>query len=1347
MIIHLDADAFFASVEQAADTRLRGRPIAVGGAKRGVVASASYEARKLGIYSTMPTAKARKMCPKLIIIPGDYDKYETFSRLMFSFAYDHTPKVEVASIDEGYFDLSGNRHHTAKEVATIIRKAIQSSLKITVSEGIASNKLVAAIASKIQKPKAFIEVLEGEEKAFLAPLASKWLPGVGPKLAQTLHQAGLTRIGQIACLRPQDLSLLAGNLAASLCEFSRGIDTRLVIPDPPEAKSYSAQETFESDITDEDWILAKLRSMADRLLAKIRADGKSIRTVAIFLRYNDFDECRRSESLMEPSDLETDIYPLVQTLLRRAWERRVSLRQVGVKLSGLYNGVFQEQLRFLDTEPASADRRRLAGVIDTLRGKYGASACMRGHDLFLQQYKVAKPAVPQILIATQKKEWIPLSFKSGYSFLNSLLKPEQIVACAAAAGHPAVAMTDPNLHGAIEFYQAAKEAGIKAIIGAEITIDAQRMCAYVQDKNGYQNLCALLSLPVISRAAFQDCSSGLLIRPAEHQQAIRYASRSEKPMYQVLSSIRTLSLLNHRAADKSLADYHYPLAPLDCNTKDSLHIADSCGFEFELGELQFPHFYPPDGSAPSAFLRRLTLAGAKKKYGTPSTEILAQINEELSMIAEVGYEEYFLITWDILWNDCHPQGIDWITRGSAADSLVCYCLGISDVCPIRFELYFRRFLNRDRMLLNKLPDIDLDFPHDRKDDVIDLIFKKYGSHAAIVGGFNTFKGRSAFADIAKVMGVSEIQVRRMTEHIPWVEASRMEDAVAQSQECKGEGWAEDPYKTALRLASRLDGFPRHPKMHPCGIVIARDPIATLTPLFAANKGYPTTHFDMHGVEAIGLVKMDILAQGGLSVIRDTKKLLAARGITIPSLKPWEDAEIWDMIAQGGARGVHHIESPAMLNLAKMVAVHTIDDLIAIVSVIRPGAGNNLKKQSFARRAQGVEVVDYTHASLESVLRTTYGVVAYEEHILQICESFAGLSGGRADILRRALSKHQGEKIKEMGREFMLSAKALGRTTEEITSVWALIIGFQGYAFCRAHSTAYGVEAYEAAHMKRYYPVEFLSCVLSHGKGFYNRLVYSIECRRLGIGFLLPDINNPQESFHPIGQNIATPITVIKGIRQETLTRWRAERPFTSIKDFTTRCHPNKEEMTSLIRVGAFDRFGHSRTAQYWQYANAKTATSAQGQPTLFKEADHTALPNIPLEEPSYLEHLRAENELLGFTVSGHPLDQYPEIAWDTYCPLQAVGKYIQQQVTVAGLIITERIHSQNDGNLMKFISICDYEEILECELFSETYQRYGGMTRRHPVVELTGIITPLDNGNGYSILVQAVNEPRKTAPP
>ena len=296
-IVHLDADAFFAAVEQASDPKLRGKPVAVGGEKRGIIASASYEARRFGVYTPMPTARARKLCPKLIVLSGDFERYEQFSNWMFGYCYDFTPDVEQTSIDEGYFDLSGTRK-PASEIALTIRKAIGQRLKITVSEGIGTNKLVSAVASKLSKPAAFYEVPSGQEAAFLHPLPNKWLPGVGPKTSALLNAAGLAEIRHVALTPFSMLELLLGNQAATIQKFANGVDERPLVPVSEPQKSFSEQETFATDLTDEGYIEAVLRRMADKLFATVREEGRSIRTLTVRVRYNDMGEDQTSESFL-----------------------------------------------------------------------------------------------------------------------------------------------------------------------------------------------------------------------------------------------------------------------------------------------------------------------------------------------------------------------------------------------------------------------------------------------------------------------------------------------------------------------------------------------------------------------------------------------------------------------------------------------------------------------------------------------------------------------------------------------------------------------------------------------------------------------------------------------------------------------------------------------------------------------------------------------------------------------------------------------------------------------------------------------------------------------------------------
>jgi len=1138
--------------------------------------------------------------------------------------------------------------------------------------------------------------------------------------------------------------------------------------------------------------------------------------------------------------------------------------------------------------------------------------------------------------------YIPLRVRSYYTFLDSTLSPAAIVNLAKQHGQTSVALTDlGNLHGAVEFAQEAKRTGIQPVIGTELQVQDQPLLLFVESAAGYANLNRLLSLKAgtdhtagavaaqqrrpLPRTRLAEFAEGLIavspdttlaeLFPGRFYQmatkgatsgrhavvacpAIHYALPGDRMKYDIVQSIRTLTLLRQPHPEKRLAGTLHYRTPAELATACREHpewvahsreIAARCRFELPFGKPQFPAFVPPDGSTPREFLHRLVADGLRHRYGSQALAHQPQVAQELQIIGAVGYEEYFLVVWNIL-QECRRQGIEWITRGSAADSLVCYCLGISDVCPIRFRLYFRRFLNQERMALNKLPDIDVDFPHDRKDDVVNILFATYGrDHCAVVGGFSTFQARSAFADVAKVLGMAEREVRQFTHHFPWSfggswgpeepavrTADELRAQLAASPENRDLPLNEEPFKTTLDMAVFLDGFPRHPKMHPCGVVLSRQPMPELTPTFIANKGWPTTHYDMDAVEVIGLVKVDVLAQGGLAVMRDVRAALARRGVTVDlnTLEPWSDPAVWDMIAAGGGRSVHHIESPAMTSLCRQCQVRDIDTLIAIVSVIRPGAANEGKKLAFTRRYQGLEPITYPDPSLASVLSDTYGLVIYEEHILQICEAFAGLPPGRADVLRRALNKHKRPVIAEICREFVESATARGHAQAKIEEVWGLVTGFAGYAFCKAHSTAYGIEAYQSAWLKCYYPAEFMAAVLANGKGFYDPLVYILECHRLGLALLPPSVNAPGPAFtacavaerpsagtqaltcisvettlsvgidcqtplqspqvaerlfagshglEPMDEGqqnpprrvaspelapaselgslaapgarvrdpqpvaaptaigttiprpsapasssltphssfapaIRVPLTRVQGLTDGTIKRLLAERArgeFTSLADFYQRVRPLPEELEAIIRAGGLDEFGQSRTRAFWEaqnlfQADRHTPRSTRGARNLEftfdppKDlvasffSDHASL----LREPTRQERLEAETELFGYAVTGHPLELFPDIAWNTYCPVARLGEHLGETVVTCGLVVEQRTHHQVTGEPMKFLTLADWTGMVETELFAQSYRNYGVATIRYPVLEVTATVEPFENARGFSLRVLRAGKPR-----
>lgn len=385
-ILHLDADAFYASVEQAADSRLRGKAIAVGGTSRGIVASASYEARACGVRTPMPTTQARRLCPDLIVVPGDFEKYERFSQLMFAYAYDLTPVVEICSIDEGYLDLTTQRTGHPRESAALLAQRIRRELKITISQGLASNKFCSAVASKLKKPANFIEIPPGQERSFLAPLPVRWLPGIGTKTEPRYLAAGITTIDQVASASLADLEPLAGSSTSALQRFAQGIDLSPVLPSSAAPKSFGEQETFSNNQHEETFCLATLRSMLDRLCRKLRREGLAARTVSLRIRYENMEDVTRSDSLRDPSPLENEFYPLLQPLLRRSWQRAAPLRLVGIRLSNLYPYLPEPELALSGMpQKSAAEQWQLAEATDQLRHRFGPNVILRGHDLWLQK--------------------------------------------------------------------------------------------------------------------------------------------------------------------------------------------------------------------------------------------------------------------------------------------------------------------------------------------------------------------------------------------------------------------------------------------------------------------------------------------------------------------------------------------------------------------------------------------------------------------------------------------------------------------------------------------------------------------------------------------------------------------------------------------------------------------------------------------------------------------------------------------------------------------------------------------------------------------------------------------------
>ncbi len=739
--------------------------------------------------------------------------------------------------------------------------------------------------------------------------------------------------------------------------------------------------------------------------------------------------------------------------------------------------------------------------------------------------------------------------------------------------------------------------------------------------------------------------------------------------------------------------------------------------------------------------------------------VVKRLVHELAVVTEVGYADYFLIVWDIC-RFAAQQGIPFLARGSAADSLLCYVLGISTVCPIRFQLYFERFLNVERMKFSKLADIDLDFPWDERDVVMQYVFDRWGvEHVAMIGGFSRYHGRAAVADIGKAFGLSETEVRRFTKLLPRVAADKVAEAMGENVRLQEVPTEEEPYPEIMAMAGHLTDLPRHTMMHPCGIVISRERLCRVVPLMASGRGPQMTQVDMDAVEDLGLVKIDLLGQAGLSVLRDVLRRVQERwGKTIClETLDWEDPVTWQLVATGGARGVHHIESPAMTSLLVMANCRDMDCLCAVVSVIRPGAADENKKLLFTRRHQGLAPVEYPHPSLEPYLRDTYGLLVFEEHILMVAHHFAGMNLGRSDVLRRELVKMKSpEKLIQLGHEFKDCALALGRTEDEVRDVWRTLVAFHGYMFNKAHSASYAVEAYQGAWLKARFPGIYMAAVLSNSRGFYTAFFYSLECRRLGFRMVLPCVNALSSDYEQVALpengkgGIQLPLRTIKGLGEQTWQAWRRERSksaFTSLENFVRRVGPQVSEMPLFVESGSLDALGAGLTRPeiFWRLKELMHSgilgTQAGGGlleglemlPTSFAKTRQT-LADPPPEQKAWREW-----ELLGFPVTVDPWTLLgPNVAWDTVSKVAKLESFFGKIVRVTGLVVQTRHNHTLKGDVMQFFTLADPTGYVECTVFPIVYRKWGHLVRRNYLISLSGKVEPFDNSRGYTLDVKKV---------
>lgn len=989
-------------------------------------------------------------------------------------------------------------------------------------------------------------------------------------------------------------------------------------------------------------------------------------------------------------------------------------------------------------------------------------------------------------------EFVHLHVHSEYSLLDAMCRINELVDEALRQGMRALALTDHGvISGAIKFYQAAKEAGIKPIIGAELYVtqgsrfshdpvfdrSPYHLVVLAQNEEGWRNLLVLVNrahtegfyykprvdLELLSQhsaglIALSSCESGevqrLLLQDQEREAKkaagrlaeifpgrfyielqdhgleknrelirkqlalarelglsvvatadVHYLRPEDREPHQVLINIQAGKKITDpdaRVFDGD--DYHFlsgeemakKFREIPEALQNTLVIAESCELELSFDQKLLPRF-PLEGCTPQEELERRAWAGARARYGE---EIPAAVRErlsyELAVIGKMELAPYFLIVADFV-DYARKKGIPvGPGRGSAAGSLVAYCLGITQVDPLKFGLLFERFLNPERV---SLPDIDIDFCMRRRDEVLAYVAEKYGrDHIAQIGTFDRMASRSVIRDVARVLNIPYEKADRIAKLIPF--GMPLAEALEQNPQLKAFS-AEEP--RLFSIALKLEGLLRNASTHAAGVVIAPEPLEKFVPLMRLPDDQFVTQFDMHDLEALGLLKMDFLGLRNLTILSDVQRLVRERkGIEVDLEKiPLDDPATYELIRSGATTGVFQLESAGMRALVRRLEPTEFRDLIAILALYRPGPLESGMVDDYIERKHGRQPVSYPHERVRDILEETYGLPIYQDQVMLMAQRLAGFTLAEADLLRKAMGKKKPEVMAEMRDKFVAGCIKNGIPPAEAEAIFADIEKFASYAFAKAHAAAYAFITYWTAYFKAHFPTEFMAALLTSVQDNIDKVAaYIEECRGMGIEVLPPDVNESDVGFTPVGEGkIRFGLGAIKHVGEsavEAILLARSSGPFRDFLDFCLRVDPekvNRETLECLIKAGAMDCFGLTRKAMMalveegLKLAQKFRREKLSGQVSLFGE--ELVLPPLPTikEEFQKTELLRFEKELLGLYLSAHPLDLYAEKLRDLGAvPLEGVVG--RPQALVAGRVKTLKIVNTAEGR-MAFLTLED----------------------------------------------------------
>jgi DNA polymerase-3 subunit alpha len=1017
-----------------------------------------------------------------------------------------------------------------------------------------------------------------------------------------------------------------------------------------------------------------------------------------------------------------------------------------------------------------------------------------------------------------------LHVHTEYSLLDGMCQISPLIERAGELGMDSLAITDHGaMYGVIEFYQAAREAGIRPIIGCEIYVaQGSRLSREAGDKNnyhlillsrnqtGYQNLLQLVTKahlegfyykPRVDKELLEQHREGLvalsaclageiprlilsrrfeeakqtalwyketfgdfyfeimrhpipeleevnrhLIRmsgeldiPLVATNDTHYINKEDASAHDLLLCIGTNSTVQDEKRIKMAGDYFYlrspeEMAELFKDIPEALEnagrIAEMCQLELEFGRLHLPEIELPEDKTPDDFLSGICRENLTKYYPQPTPEIEQRLEYELDVIRQTQFANYFLVVWDII-SFAKKQDILFGVRGSAAASIVLHCLGITSVDPIENGLVFERFLNIER---REMPDIDMDFQDDRRDEVISYVSQKYGQdHVAQIITFGTLGARAAIRDVGRALGMPYGDVDRVARLVPNAPGMTLERAMQENAELREIYRDDEIVRNLVSSARRVEGISRHASTHAAGVVISKEPLTGYVPLQRGGRmdsqEAVMAQFSMGDIARIGLLKMDLLGLANLTILGRARDIIRRQhGTDIDLLNlPLDDKKTYDLLASGETAGVFQLEGSGMRRYIKELKPTTFSDIAAMVALYRPGPMEHIPR--FIDSKHGKTPITYPHPALENILKETYGVIVYQDQVLFIVREFAGYSLGQADIFRKAMGKKIAEVMKKEKRNFVTGAKKLEYTSEMAEQIFALIEPFAGYAFNKAHSVSYALIAYQTAYLKANYPAAYITAFLTVHAGETEKAAGAVaECRRLGITMLSPDINRSEIDFSIEDDENGRPgirfgLSGIKnvgiGAIEPVIAERRENGPYKSIEDLCRRCDlhaVNRRVMESLIKTGAMDSLQErgallNSIGRILSLAQREQRLRETGQSTMFDlwgEAAPVPLADLELAPAEVSDREKAlwEKELMGITFSEKPFS--PVFSGDNanaiFCG-QIDAELDKQAVVTAGRVISARYSFTKKGESFAIVVLEDFSGQVEVIAWPRVYSQ------------------------------------------